>query len=154
MVSPFGRVISDCTVPMGSGKSATSRTPCAIPAMRSADSAKRSNRESAIPFARPAAKSFSFSAKMESVFCISASAIFKSALFFAAAGAVINTREAVFACAPSVSKVTMLTPLFYLQKMCRPVCRPKLCKLPRAPRRSLQSCLRLRLLQSAPHAVS
>ena len=42
MTMPLGRVISDSTSPTGSGRCATSRTPCAIPAMRLSVSRSRS----------------------------------------------------------------------------------------------------------------
>ena len=64
ILSPFGLVEPERTLPTGSGIAATSSTPFAMPSMRSAVRVRRSIIDSAMPFSRAAAISARFASNM------------------------------------------------------------------------------------------
>src|SRR5690606_35806774 len=79
---PFGRRQARTVSPTGSGSSATSRTPAAIPWIRSRVSARRSKRAALTPFCRAFSRSFPLAAMISSAFASSSAAIARSAASF------------------------------------------------------------------------
>ena len=116
ITSPFGRSTRRSTFPTGSGSSATSLIPCAMPLILLLDRASRSNITSEI-IPLDASRSFSFSAKISSVPAINSSAMARSAAFFLSVSANIMEVFASFA-SFNISCVVILLPLFLSNEFC------------------------------------
>ena len=104
ILRPLASVCPPITLPTGSGRAATWRSPSAIAAMRSGVRRSLSCMDSLMPFSLAACISLLFASIINSVFSTSASAIASSALFFTEA---VNTASAPAAlCAASALALT------------------------------------------------
>ena len=122
---PLGRVWLSSTQPQGSGRSATSWQPWAIPSIRSPFSANRSSSAGDIPFALPASKSSALAAMISVCRARSASAIASSPAFFSSVVRVASTPAACFARIPiSLIFSSIAFTCCSLQNRCRWAARP------------------------------
>ena len=91
MMRPLGRVSILSTLPMGSGRAATCRTPSTMPAIRSGVRVSRSSMAGRIPASLAAATSSALAASHSACRSVNISAMAASAAFFLAVPAVART---------------------------------------------------------------
>ena len=96
---PLGLVLPEITVPIGSGRAATSNTPSAMPSILFSSSLSLSRSEAERPFFTPLSRSILFAEMIFSAFSLRAFAIALRASFFFSP-AVSKVLEAIFAFFP------------------------------------------------------